>query len=318
MSTNHITSAGIDFGGTSVKIGLCRGPEIIATAERIPTEEHDGPSSLLDAIVASLKELEIEHGEIFSIGIGVPGLVEADTGFIHGLTNVPGWDNYPLRRILIEKTGLPVVVENDANAMAYAEWKYGAGQDKNNIVALTLGTGVGGGVIINGKPLRGATGTAGEVGQMSIDFQGKVGNYGTHGALEKYMGNQEIAEHAIVKYADIGEAKKVKDCSPRRIAEAAQGGDEIARQIWGDVASWLGTALSSIVWVINPEAIIIGGGIAKAGDLLFDPLKQKLASQLSTVTWNGTDVLPAHFGNEAGIIGSAALAAEEVTQVPAS
>jgi glucokinase len=313
MSTAPITSVGIDFGGTSVKLGVCRDGELLCTDTPIPTANFHGPAALISEMAARVAKLRENYPDIAAIGVGVPGLVDFAHGFVHILTNVPGWKHVPLKSLLGEKTGLPVVVENDANAMAYAEFRYGAARGLNNVVALTLGTGIGGALILDGKMYRGSNCAAGEIGQMSIHFDGRAGHYGNLGALEKYTGNQQIAEHAILRYAEAGITKSAEDCTPKKIAEAAQAGDDIARQIWDEVADWLGTALASIAWLLNPDAFVIGGGVAQAGDLIFDPLKRKVQSMLSTVVWERLHILPARFSNESGIIGNAALAADSLT-----
>ena len=312
MQDSDILSIGIDFGGTSVKLGVCRGAAILHTDEPIITAAHPGPTALIGAMAERVENLRASYPEIAAIGVGVPGLVDFDRGFVHELTNVAGWNHIPLRAILGEKTGLPVVVENDANAMCYAEWRYGAAKGLTNVIALTLGTGVGGGLILEGRPYRGSVHAGGEIGQMSIDFQGKAGHYGNLGALEKYIGNNQIAEHAVKRYAEAGIEKELAECTPKAIAIAAQNGDDIARQIWAELADWLGTVLSSIAWLLNPDAFVIGGGVALAGPLLFDPLKRKVQSMLSTVVWEKLQILPAKFSNEAGIIGNAALAADAI------
>lgn len=311
MQESTITSIGIDFGGTSVKIGVCKGGELLGTDEPIPTASFGGPAPLISEMAARVAQLRKRHPAIAAIGVGVPGLVDFDRGFVHELTNVPGWKHIPLKAILSEKTGLPTIVENDANAMCYAEFRYGAARGLRNVVALTMGTGIGGGLVLDGRLYRGSSFVAGEIGQMSIDFDGRAGHYGNLGALEKYTGNNQIAEHAAQRYAEAGIHKEIADCTPRQIAEAAEAGDDIARQIWAEVADWLGTALSSIAWLLNPDAFVIGGGVAQAGDLIFDPLKRKVQSMLSTVVWEHLQILPAKFSNEAGIIGNAALAADE-------
>ncbi len=310
MQDSNITAIGIDFGGTSVKIGVCRGAELLHSDEPIITAEHPGPSALIGEMAKRVAKLREQFPDIAAIGVGVPGLVDFDRGFVHVLTNVPGWKHIPLKSLLSEKTGLPCIVENDANAMAYAEWRYGAGKGLRNVVALTLGTGVGGGLVLDGKMFRGSSFSAGEIGQMSIEMDGVPGAYGNLGALEKYMGNVQIAEHAVKRYAEAGMDKNLEDCTPKAIAVAAGNGDDIARQIWAEIAEWLGTALSSIAWLINPDAFVIGGGVAQAGDLIFDPLKRKVQSMLSTVVWEKLQIVPARFSNEAGIIGNAALAAD--------
>ena len=310
MQDSTVTAIGIDFGGTSVKLGVCRGAELLHTDEPIITAAHPGPNALIGEMAARVARLRKDFPEIAAIGVGVPGLVDFDHGFVHILTNVPGWKHIPLKALLSEKTGLPCVVENDANAMAYAEWRHGAGKGLRNVVALTLGTGVGGGLVLDGKMFRGSSFSAGEIGQMSIDMDGTPGAYGNLGALEKYMGNVQIAEHAVKRYAEAGIDKNVEDCTPKAIAIAASSGDDIARQIWAEIADWLGTALSSIAWLLNPDAFVIGGGVAQAGALLFDPLKAKVNSMVSTVVSEKLQIIPAHFSNDAGIIGNAALAAD--------
>jgi glucokinase len=312
MAETDKTSIGIDFGGTSVKLGVCRGEELLVTDEPIPTMQFHGPAALIGEMAARVAKLQKTYPAICAIGVGVPGLVDFDHGFVHELTNVPGWKHVPLKAILSEKTGLPVLVENDANAMTYAEFRHGAARGLKNVIGLTMGTGIGGGLVLDGKMFRGSGFVAGEIGQMSIDYNGKAGHYGNLGALEKYTGNQQIAEHAVLRYSEAGIEKDIAECTPKKIADAAQAGDDIARQIWGEVADWLGTAISSIAWLLNPDAFVIGGGVAQAGDLIFTPLKNKVQSMLSTVVWERLQILPARFSNEAGIIGNAALAADAV------
>lgn len=314
MQDSPITAVGIDFGGTSVKLGVCRGADLLHSDEPILTAAHPGPTALINEMAARISKLRQTYTDIAAVGVGVPGLVDFDRGFVHELTNVPGWKHIPLKALLSEKTGLHCAVENDANAMCYAEWRYGAGKGLRNVIALTLGTGVGGGLVLDNKMFRGSSFSAGEIGQMSIDSNGKAGHYGNLGSLEKYIGNNQITEHAMARYAEAGIIKNVEDCTPKAISIAAQAGDDVARQIWGEIADWLGTALSSIAWLLNPDAFVIGGGVALAGPLLFEPLERKVQSMLSTVVWEKLKILPAKFSNEAGIIGNAALAADALTE----
>jgi glucokinase len=312
MPPSSPLSLGIDFGGTSVKFGVCSNDSILEKADPLPTADFAGADPLINAILDRITHIRAKHPGIAAIGVGLPGFVDFNQGFVYELTNVPGWVNIPLKTVLGEKTGLPVTVDNDANCMTFAEHRFGAAKGFNNVVALTLGTGIGGGLIIENQLYRGGKFAAGEIGQMSIHYDGLAGHYGNLGAAEKYVGNKEIAQHAVLAYANIGIAKSEADCTPKAIAQAAQQGDEIARQIWGDVASWLGTALSSIIWLLNPDAIVVGGGVANAGDLLFDPLKKKLHATLFPLFWEDLELRTARFGNEAGIIGSAALALDSI------
>ncbi len=191
-----VTAVGVDFGGTFIKLGVCRGGELLETDEPIPTGAHSGPIAQVDVIAERVKAMRARHPGIAAVGVGVPGLVDFDRGYVHVLTNVPGWNGVQLRDLLAVETGLPVTVENDANAMTYAEWRYGAARGLKNVIGITLGTGVGGGVVLDGQMYRGSRFSAGEIGQMSIAFNGVNGHYGNFGALEKYIGNQQIGEHA--------------------------------------------------------------------------------------------------------------------------
>ena len=305
------TSLGIDFGGTSVKFGVVRGHEVIAQAPAIATEDFQEAAPLIDAIVYVIEDLRAHHPEISAIGVGVPGFVDFETGTIHNLTNVKGWTNIALRDILEQRTGLPVAVENDANCMAYAEWKVGAGRGMDHLVCITLGTGVGGGIITHGHMLRGAHSVAGELGQTSIDYRGREGAYGNLGSLEDYIGNNEIAADARQTYSSHNIEKSITECTPAALSQAAAGGDEIAVEIWRGIAQKLACTVINACWLLNPAAIIIGGGVAKAGELLFGPLKESIEKQLSPAFLDGLKILPAQFSNDAGIIGAATLALEE-------
>lgn len=302
---------GIDFGGTTIKMGVLHRSDLIDSAPPIATQDFDGPESLIDAMTRVIQELRERHAGIAAIGVGMPGFVDFEKGIVHNLTNVRGWVEIPLKSWLHEKTLLPTVVENDANCMAYAEWKRGAGRGLKHLVAITMGTGVGGGLIVNGQMVRGARFGAGEIGQTSIDYQGRIGAYGNRGALEDYVGNNEIAADARNAYEAKGIYKNITDCTPAALAKAASQGDAIALQLWDDVARKLATTVMNCCWLLNPEAIVIGGGVAKAGDLLLGPLRKHLFDQLSGPFKDHLTLLPARFGSEAGMVGAATLALEE-------
>ncbi|GAA5482308.1 ROK family protein [Haloferula sargassicola] len=301
---------GIDFGGTSVKFGVIRGAEVIDQAPPIATQDFDGPAPLLDAMVRYIEDLRARHAGIAAVGVGMPGFVDFEQGVVRNLTNVAGWQEFPLKARLSERTGLPVVVDNDANCMAYAEWKLGAGRGLQHLIAITLGTGVGGGLVVNNRMVRGARFGAGEVGQMSLDWKGLRGTYGNFGALEEYIGNQQITQAATEAYHAAGTHRSPDDLTPAALSRAAHQGDATALAIWKTVAEQLANVLMDCCWLLNPEALIIGGGVAKAGPLLFDPLRESLHAQLSAPFKEALQLLPAHFGNEAGMIGAAAQALE--------
>ncbi|MFT3990507.1 MAG: ROK family protein [Luteolibacter sp.] len=309
MSSDPL-AIGIDFGGTTVKFGVVSGNKIIDHAPPIATQEFDTPGDLIDAMVRVVEDLRARHEGIAAIGIGMPGFVDFDRGLVYNLTNVRGWKGIELKSIMQEKTGLPVAVDNDANCMAYAEWKHGAGFGKKDIVCMALGTGVGGGIIANGQMIRGSRHGAGEIGQTSIDFQGRRGHYGNLGALEDYIGNNEITARATADYAAAGIDRSPQSCTPAVLAQAAHDGDEIALRIWDDIGRMLATAAMNCCWILNPEALVIGGGVARAGEILFEPFNRYLMEQLSGPFKDHLQILPACFGNEAGTIGAAAMALE--------
>lgn len=303
---------GVDFGGTTVKIGLCQDDQILGKVARIPTQEYETAAGLIEAITSHADQLRAENPDIIALGVGVPGFVDFENGHTHKLTNVRGWDDVPLRDILTKRLGLTIAVDNDANCMAYAEWRAGAGQGSTNMLAVALGTGVGAGVILNGAMHRGASSGAGEVGQMSIHWEGRTGIYNNRGCLEQYIGHRQIAQHAHELYKAAGVERAREDCDPARLAEDAREHDKIALAVWDDVARMLACALCNTCWLVSPDTIVIGGGIAGAGDLLFNPLREHMRGQLHPVFWKSLRIVPARFGNEAGILGAARLALDQV------
>lgn len=304
-------TVGIDFGGTSVKMGVCRGASIVERRPPIPTAEYDTAEALIERLAADIRETRRLHPGLGALGVGVPGFVAWEAGTVHGLTNVPGWEGIALRDRLEGACGLPAVVDNDANCMTYAEWRLGAGRGSDHLLALTLGTGVGAGLVLDGRLYRGSTSMAGELGQVSIDYRGRPSPYGNLGALERYIGNRQIARRAAKLYEKAGIERGPESCTPRRLAEAAEAGDALARRIWNEVARELATALAAVVWLLNPDRIVVGGGIANAGEVLFGPLRHHLEHQLDPAFRDPLEVVPAAFGNDAGILGSAMMAADE-------
>lgn len=307
---NPKIAIGIDFGGTSVKPGVVSGREIIARSEPIPTRQHDSADGLMAAVFRDVAVLRDRHPEVCALGAGLPGIIDGLNGRVRELSNVPGWCDVPLASLLSEKTGLPSIIENDANAMAYAEWRFGAGRDRPNVICMTLGTGVGGGLVLDGKLFRGSQLGAGEIGQMIIEPHGVQGHYGNFGALEKYVGNRQIAERAQRAYSAAGVTRTPQELTPPFLERAALSGDEIAAKLWEDVGFEIGIVLTNIVWLLNPDRIVIGGGVARAGPLIFEPIKRTIRERTSAIYHEHLEVVPADLGNDGGIVGSAALAVD--------
>ena len=303
---NGSLAIGIDFGGTTIKSAVVNGAEIVHRGTTIDTQSHGAPE-LIAALVGEILGLKGQFPAVVAAGVGLPGIVDSVRGIVHQLTNVKGWTETPLRDLLKEKTGLRVHIDNDAKAMTYGEWKFGAGRDFTNVVCLTLGTGVGGGLILDGKLYRGSSLGAGEIGQMSIDRNGLPGNYGNLGALEKYVGNAQITERARRRYAAAGK-DPLSVASPAALAIAAREGDPVALELWEEIGTEIGVACANVVWLLNPDCVILGGGVANAGELLFTTIRRVIGERTMHVFHERLEVLAAKLGTDAGMIGCAALA----------
>lgn len=298
------------MGATSTKTGVVQNGKILTRGNVIETR-HDGDTgALIDAFIQEIERLKEGHPEVEAVGFGVPGIINPVQGVVVNLTNVKGWSDIPLRSIIMERTGLVGNLENDAKAMAYAEWKHGAGQSVPNVVCVTLGTAVGGALILNGRLYRGANWVAGEIGQTSIDYQGMDYFYGNKGALEAHVGHRQISARAKEIYAEAGLVLSDDDAHLDRLSKAADGGDQLADKVWEDIGLKIGVGLCNVIWLVNPDRIVIGGGVAKAGERLFGYIRQTIRARCERTFWEKLDIVPATLGNDAGIIGAAALSLE--------
>jgi len=304
------TAIGFDMGATSTKTGVVRDGKILTRGNVIETRQDGDTGTLIEAFVQEIRRLKEWNPEVEAVGFGVPGIINPVRGVVVNLTNVKGWSDIPLRSIIMQRTGLVGNLENDAKAMAYAEWKHGAGQSVPNVVCVTLGTAVGGALILNGRLYRGATWVAGEIGQTSIDFQGVDFVYGNKGALEAYVGHRQISARAKEIYRAAGKTLSDDDAHLERLSKAADDGDQLADKVWQDIGLKIGVGLTNVIWLVNPDRIVIGGGVAKAGERLFAYIRQAISSRCEKTFWEKLDVVPATLGNDAGIIGAATLALE--------
>jgi glucokinase len=309
------TAIGFDMGATSTKTGVVRDGKILTRGNVIETRQDGDTAALIDAFIQEIRRLKEWHPDTEAVGFGVPGIINPVEGVVVNLTNVKGWSDIPLRSIITERTGLASNLENDAKAMAYAEWKHGAGQSVPNVVCVTLGTAVGGALILNGRLYRGATWVAGEIGQTSIDFQGVDFVYGNKGALEAYVGHRQILARAKEIYEAAGKTLSDDDAHLDRLSKAADAGDKIADKVWEDVGIKIGVGLTNVIWLVNPDRIVIGGGVAKAGERLFGYIRETIRTRCEKTFWEKLDVVPATLGNDAGIIGAATLALESEFRV---
>src|SRR6202047_2051300 len=247
------TAIGFDFGATTVKTGVVRDGSILEKGKVIETRQDGNTDALIQEMIDEIQALRTKHPETQAVGFGVPGIINPITGVVINLTNVKGWKQIPLRSIVQERTGLTANLENDAKAMAYAEWRHGAGAQVPNVVCVTLGTAVGGALILNGRLYRGATWVAGEIGQTSIDYQGVDFVYGNKGALEAYVGHRLISARAKEIYAEVGRVLSDDDAQLHRLSKAAEDGDELADKIWRDIGVKIGGGLTNVIWLGNPD-----------------------------------------------------------------
>ena len=303
---------GIDMGGTNIRLALVDDDGTIIVSARHKTSAQEGKDSVISRLSSAASELIAEgrgHGTVIGVGIGAPGLVE--NGVVRCSPNLPGWNDVSLQRILGEALALPVILENDANAVAYGEKSTGAGRGLNSLICITLGTGVGGGLILDGKIWRGAFGMAGEVGHMVIEPEGNPCSCGNRGCLETYAsatGIVRMAKEAVGR-GDAG--WDVSTLTTEVLDEAARRGDKTAIRIFSEAGRSLGIGVASLLHILNPEAIIIGGGVVKAWELFYPSMAEEINRRCFREITERTKIIPASLGDDAGMLGAARLAFEQ-------
>ena len=306
---------GVDVGGTTVKLGFFDKEGELLNKWEIPTRKEENGSNILPDIADSVKREIVSHNlsaeEVIGVGIGVPGPVDND-GIVHKAANL-GWDKFNLVETMAPLLpGMKIRGGNDANVAALGEMWKGGGKGKKNMVAVTLGTGVGGGIIIEGKLLNGATGAGGEIGHIHVqDGEPDACGCGNHGCLEQYAsatGVVRLARRELEKSSDPSVLRDA-ELSAKAVFDAVKQGDELAIRVAKVFGEYLGKGLAVIADVVNPEIFVIGGGVSKAGEILFDYIRP---SYLENVFHGSRDVefALATLGNDAGIYGSARLILE--------
>lgn len=311
---------GVDFGGTSVKLALVNERGQIKARRRFVTKDVRGQEGWLDRVAQEVGDIvakEAAGRTLSGLGVGVPGFVDYERGFIHDLPNVPGWTGVHLAGLLEQRLKVRARIDNDVNAMALGECTFGAGRTYQHAVFVTLGTGVGGGLLINNKLYRGAHSMAGEIGHVSIDMNGVPSPQG-FGGVEQYVGNSRIVARAV-KALESGRASVIDglvggdraQVTPKVIKEAADQGDALALEILEFVTDCLATAFASITYLLQPQAFIVGGGVAEEAALLFKLLRKNVDKRLSPHFARRIEIKPAELGSDAGVIGCATLAMME-------
>jgi glucokinase len=324
---------GIDLGATNIKLGLVDSKGKVLSRRLLPTNGHAGPIQALERVGAAISAL---HGgkRAGSIGIGIAGLVDHSDGIVRVPPNLPGWNGTPVKAILERSTGLPVFCTNDANAVTLGEWRYGAGRGSKHLVCVTLGTGVGGGIIADGRLLTGANDAAGEVGHTTIFGNGLPCLCGHSGCVERYVGTAYVLDRARKRVR--AQLKRLKDhknqtclfpgmttegpsaifdlcrgdlagVTMKDIGRAARAGDKLAASLVDEVGDFLGMALANAVELLDPDRIVVGGGVSRLGQPLLRAVRRSVFSRVQMFPGRRLEVVLSELGSDAGVIGASRL-----------
>jgi glucokinase len=305
---------GVDLGGTAIKVGICDAEGNLKHTYEGPTKAEEGAEAGMERIAQYVRTVveqsPYEWEQVAGVGAGIAGFLDIPNGFIKFSNNL-NWRNVPAKQILEGKLGVPVHINNDANVAALGEAWGGAGKGISNCVCYTLGTGVGGGIIINGGIYEGFSGMAGELGHMAVvpDLEAINCTCGQKGCLETVSSATGIVRMAkdAVERGDRTSLALIETITAKDVFDAAKAGDEVALRIINRAAYYLGRAMASVAVAVNPQRFIIGGGVSKAGDILFEPIREIFRKHTPEQAQVGVDIVPAQLGNNAGIVGAAGL-----------
>lgn len=298
---------GFDIGGTKCSFVIGNGNADILYKEVFPTAEYSSPVSIMDKY-CSIIESVADYGPFEAIGISIGGPLDSRSGTILGPPNLPGWEHVEIRNYIEKRTSIPVFVQNDANACALAEWKFGAGKNSDNMIFLTFGTGIGAGLILNGKLYSGTNDMAGEVGHIRLAENGPVG-YGKEGSFEGFCSGGGIRNNAERKIAALGyNPFDQADLSAKNIFRSAEHGNEIAKEIVDECAFYLGRGLSVLIDVLNPECIVIGSIYARDHAMLDDLMMKTIDNEALSISRNAVKIVPAGLGEKLGDVAALSVA----------
>jgi glucokinase len=312
---------GVDIGGTNIVVGtVAEDGSAVHGIESVPTVPEDGPEAVLGRIARlvrqSIAEAERSAGvareRIVGVGIGSPGPLDRERGLVLVTPNL-GWRNLPLRDLVSEAVGLPATLDNDANCAIYGEWWVGAARGARYVVGLTIGTGIGGGIVIDGQIYHGASDVAGEIGHTTIDSTGRRCKCGNYGCLEAYASGPAIAARALegiesgvdTRLPELvgGDITKI---TAQTVYEAAKSDDEFALEVVRDTAKFLGAGVANLVNIFNPDTVVIAGGVTMAGDPLFVPLRAEVKRRAFKPAVERCRIVPGELPGTAGVLGAAA------------
>lgn len=311
---------GIDIGGTKLAVGVLSLTGELVAWDRIPTLAEEGPERVIDRIVGLTRQVVARAGlqwsQVMAAGVGAGGPLDPVAGVVQEPPNLPGWINVPIVERLEQALGIPAYLENDANAGALGEHRFGAGRGIANMVYLTISTGIGGGIIVEGRLYRGENGNAGEIGHMSLVVGGRPCKCGGRGCLEAYASGPSIAARAreavlagesslLVSLAGSPDA-----ITAETVEEALHRGDPVATRIWDETTEILGAGLANVIHIFNPRRVVLGGGITNFGARLFEPVERIALSRVMPALASVVEIVPAELGELVGVLGAAAVALE--------
>ncbi|MEA3345942.1 MAG: ROK family protein [Chloroflexota bacterium] len=318
---------GVDLGGkTLAAAAVDTASGRVLGRHEVSTLAKEGP----EAVIARMAELietvmaaaGLAREQIGGVGIGVPGVLDMERGLTLFLPNLPGtWPQVPLKAAIEAKVGLPTSLLNDVRAFTLGEKTFGAGRDLDDIVCLAVGTGIGGGIVIDGQLHLGIGGTAGEVGHQIIDPYGPPCGCGSRGCLEAFasgpaitaMALKAIAQGVTTRIAEMVEYD-LNQVNPELIARAAKEGDPVARDIYERTGFYLGIGVANLITILSPQMVIIGGGVAQAGELLFEPIRRTVRERVHVTPLDQVQIVPAQLGTDAGLVGAALWADEQIAK----
>ena len=307
---------GIDLGGTNIKAALVDHEEGIVKKISIPTEAHEGKQHVFEQLALAANDLKASTNEtIIGIGLGIPGMVELDQKTVNNPPNLPGWEHVNIAEEIEQRTGLGCMVENDANVAALGSLYFGIGKQYDSFITLTLGTGIGGGIIYNGALFKGTHGMAGELGHMIINYEGPSSNSVTTGTIEAYLGQRFLSAHAaeLIKqhpenplYQSFND--RFDELEPIDLTNAAEAGNELAKEIYRQAGQRLGYAIVNYAHMFDIRTFIVSGGVAKAGEWLFKSARETALQSMMLPYRTGFELIYEDLGNDSALLGAASLA----------
>ena len=311
---------GVDLGGTNTRTALVARSGDILEKQKEETLAAEGHEKVIAKLIRNIDRQRAnadQYGRrVAAVGVGAPGVIYEQTGVVVKSPNFPDWNDLPLKQILEGKLKLPVFIENDANAAALGEQWRGAAKDIRSMIFLTLGTGVGGGIILDGRIWHGADGMAGEVGHMTIIPDGRTCGCGNRGCLEMYASSRGIVMTFKAMCAEKRlDAEDRKELTSAQIYQAARNGDTVAHLVMKDMGRYLGIGIANLINIFNPEMVVIGGGVMDAWDLFIDATREEVRKRAFAYTAERTKIVPSMLGDEAGMVGAAAVAFQKIAKL---